>query len=151
MRDTQAAEFHVDDTALGAAEAEQLIRDVEADVVLNGITGSIGLEPTLAALAAGHLLALANKESLIVGGELVKRAAAPGQLIPVDSEHSALAQALRSGTAAEVDRLIVTAMPASKTVASTVLMSARCGARSWAWVWQGDARSSGKRRAGSGD
>ena len=81
----------------------------EAEVVLNGITGSIGLEPTLAALAAGHLLALANKESLIVGGELVKRAAAPGQLIPVDSEHSALAQALRSGTAAEVDRLIVTA------------------------------------------
>ena len=81
----------------------------EAEVVLNGITGSIGLEPTLAALAAGHLLALANKESLIVGGELVKRAAAPGQLVPVDSEHSALAQALRSGTAQEVDRLIVTA------------------------------------------
>ncbi|WP_461170482.1 1-deoxy-D-xylulose-5-phosphate reductoisomerase [Arthrobacter sp. Z1-15] len=81
----------------------------EAEVVLNGITGSIGLEPTLAALAAGHLLALANKESLIVGGELVKRAAAPGQLVPVDSEHSALAQALRSGTEQEVDRLIVTA------------------------------------------
>ena len=81
----------------------------EAEVVLNGITGSIGLVPTLAALAAGHLLALANKESLIVGGELVKRAAAPGQLVPVDSEHSALAQALRSGTEQEVDRLIVTA------------------------------------------
>ena len=81
----------------------------EADVVLNGITGSIGLEPTLAALAAGHLLALANKESLIVGGELVRRAAAPGQLVPVDSEHSALAQALRSGTHNEVDRLVVTA------------------------------------------
>ncbi|QTG79789.1 1-deoxy-D-xylulose-5-phosphate reductoisomerase [Arthrobacter crystallopoietes] len=80
-----------------------------ADVVLNGITGSIGLVPTLAALEAGHLLALANKESLIAGGELVKRAAKPGQLVPVDSEHSALAQALRSGAAAEVDRLIVTA------------------------------------------
>ncbi len=80
-----------------------------ADVVLNGITGSIGLVPTLAALEAGHLLALANKESLIAGGELVKRAAKPGQLVPVDSEHSALAQALRSGSAAEVDRLIVTA------------------------------------------
>ena len=80
-----------------------------ADVVLNGITGSIGLEPTLAALDAGHVLALANKESLIVGGALVKDAAAPGQLVPVDSEHSALAQALAGGTHAEVARLIVTA------------------------------------------
>lgn len=80
-----------------------------ADVVLNGITGSIGLAPTLAALRAGHLLALANKESLIVGGELVRNAAGPGQIVPVDSEHSALAQALRSGTGAEIDRLVVTA------------------------------------------
>ncbi len=78
-------------------------------VVLNGITGSIGLAPTLAALKSGALLALANKESLIVGGQLVKDAAAPGQLVPVDSEHSALAQCLRSGSAAEVDRLILTA------------------------------------------
>ncbi|MEV7649757.1 1-deoxy-D-xylulose-5-phosphate reductoisomerase [Arthrobacter sp. NPDC089319] len=81
----------------------------DADVVLNGITGSIGLAPTLAALGAGHVLALANKESLIAGGPLVKEAARPGQIVPVDSEHSALAQALRSGTAGEVDRLIVTA------------------------------------------
>ena len=81
----------------------------DADVVLNGITGSIGLAPTLAALNAGHLLALANKESLIVGGQLVKELAAPGQLVPVDSEHSALAQALRSGTPEEVHKLIVTA------------------------------------------
>ncbi|WP_026550748.1 1-deoxy-D-xylulose-5-phosphate reductoisomerase [Arthrobacter sp. Br18] len=81
----------------------------DADVVLNGITGSIGLAPTLAALSAGHLLALANKESLIVGGELVRKAAAPGQLVPVDSEHSAIAQALRSGSADEVDRLVLTA------------------------------------------
>ncbi|WP_125611066.1 1-deoxy-D-xylulose-5-phosphate reductoisomerase [Specibacter cremeus] len=80
-----------------------------ADVVLNGITGSIGLAPTLAALRTPALLALANKESLIVGGRLVKDAAAPGQLVPVDSEHSALAQALRSGSPAEVDRLIITA------------------------------------------
>lgn len=80
-----------------------------ADVVLNGITGSIGLEPTLAALAAGHLLALANKESLIAGGALVRAAAAPGQLVPVDSEHSAIAQALRGGTPDEVDRLVLTA------------------------------------------
>ncbi|MDQ4038859.1 MAG: 1-deoxy-D-xylulose-5-phosphate reductoisomerase [Actinomycetota bacterium] len=80
-----------------------------ADVVLNGITGSIGLEPTLAALAAGSRLALANKESLIAGGDLVMARAAPGQIVPVDSEHSALAQCLRGGSAAEVDRLILTA------------------------------------------
>ena len=107
--DAQAAEFGVADTGLGAREAEQLIRDVEADVVLNGITGSVGLGPTLAALEAGRTLALANKESLIVGGDLVKRAAAPGQIVPVDSEHSAIAQALRSGTAEEVSRLVLTA------------------------------------------
>ena len=109
MLATQAAQFHVEDTALGAAEAEHLVRDVEADVVLNAITGSIGLGSTLAALKAGRTLALANKESLIVGGELVLAAAAPGQIVPVDSEHSALAQALRAGTHAEVRRLVVTA------------------------------------------
>jgi 1-deoxy-D-xylulose-5-phosphate reductoisomerase len=80
-----------------------------ADVVLNGITGSIGLRPTLAALQAGSTLALANKESLIVGGSLVRAAAGPGQIVPVDSEHSALAQCLRGGRAEEVSRLIVTA------------------------------------------
>src|SRR5690606_6044261 len=89
----QAAEFGVAHTALGADEAAQLVREVDADVVLNGITGSVGLGPTLAALEAGRTLALANKESLIVGGLLVKRAAAPGQIVPVDSEHSAIAQA----------------------------------------------------------
>jgi len=81
-----------------------------ADVVLNGITGSVGLRPTLAALAAGSTLALANKESLVVGGGLVKRARKrPDQIVPVDSEHSALAQALRSGTHDEVRRLVLTA------------------------------------------
>ncbi|WP_311243307.1 1-deoxy-D-xylulose-5-phosphate reductoisomerase [Microbacterium sp. WCS2018Hpa-23] len=105
----QAQTFQVESTALGAAEAEQLVRDVEADVVLNAITGSIGLGSTLAALKAGRTLALANKESLIVGGELVLAAAAPDQIVPVDSEHSAIAQALRSGTHAEVRRLVVTA------------------------------------------
>jgi 1-deoxy-D-xylulose-5-phosphate reductoisomerase len=107
--DAQATEFGVSDTGLGATEAEQLVRDVEADVVLNGITGSVGLGPTLAALESGRTLALANKESLIVGGDLVKRIAAPGQIVPVDSEHSAIAQALRSGTAGEVSRLVLTA------------------------------------------
>ncbi|SEE17401.1 1-deoxy-D-xylulose 5-phosphate reductoisomerase [Streptomyces sp. 2112.3] len=77
--------------------------------VLNGITGSIGLAPTLAALKAGRVLALANKESLIVGGPLVKAVAAPGQIIPVDSEHSALFQALAGGERAEVRKLVVTA------------------------------------------
>ena len=78
-------------------------------VVLNAMTGSIGLAPTLAALQAGRTLALANKESLIVGGPLVKAAAALGQLVPVDSEHSALAQCLRGGRASEVRKLVVTA------------------------------------------
>jgi 1-deoxy-D-xylulose-5-phosphate reductoisomerase len=79
------------------------------DVVLNGMTGSIGLRPTLAALAAGSTLALANKESLIAGGPLVKAAAAVDQIVPVDSEHSALAQCLRGGSRAEVRRLVLTA------------------------------------------
>ncbi|WP_037572363.1 1-deoxy-D-xylulose-5-phosphate reductoisomerase [Phaeacidiphilus oryzae] len=77
--------------------------------VLNGITGSIGLAPTLAALRAGRVLALANKESLIVGGPLVKELARPGQIVPVDSEHAALFQALMGGTRAEIRKLVVTA------------------------------------------
>jgi 1-deoxy-D-xylulose-5-phosphate reductoisomerase len=105
----QAERFGVEDTALGAEEAEQLVRDVDADVVLNGITGSVGLGPTLAALETGRTLALANKESLIVGGELVTKLAQPGQIVPVDSEHSAIAQALRAGEHGEVRRLVVTA------------------------------------------
>jgi len=105
----QAAAFGVEHVALGTHESIALVRDVETDVVLNGITGSVGLGPTLAALESGATLALANKESLIVGGDLVKAAAAPGQLVPVDSEHSAIAQALRSGTGAEVQRLVLTA------------------------------------------
>jgi len=105
----QASEFGVEHTALGAVDAEQLVRDVEADVVLNAITGSVGLGPTLAALECGRTLALANKESLIVGGDLVTALAAPGQIVPVDSEHSAIAQALRAGTPREVRRLVLTA------------------------------------------
>ncbi len=111
----QAAEFGVPVSATavagadGAGAAERLVREVDADVVLNGITGSIGLGPTLAALEEGRTLALANKESLIVGGDLVTALAAPGQIVPVDSEHSAIAQALRSGAHAEVRRLVLTA------------------------------------------
>ncbi|MGZ6791104.1 MAG: 1-deoxy-D-xylulose-5-phosphate reductoisomerase, partial [Mycobacteriaceae bacterium] len=80
-----------------------------ADVVLNALVGSLGLRPTLAALATGARLALANKESLVAGGPLVSAAAEPGQIVPVDSEHSALAQCLRGGTSAEVARLVLTA------------------------------------------
>lgn len=105
----QAERFGVTDIALGADDATSLVRTVSADVVLNGITGSVGLGPTLATLESGATLALANKESLIVGGDLVRAAASPGQIVPVDSEHSAIAQALRSGTAAEVRRLVLTA------------------------------------------
>jgi 1-deoxy-D-xylulose-5-phosphate reductoisomerase len=105
----QARKFGVEHTALGAEEASALIRSVPADVVLNGITGSVGLGPTLAALETGATLALANKESLIVGGALVKERAAVGQIVPVDSEHSAIAQALLAGAASEVRRLVLTA------------------------------------------
>ena len=94
---------------LGAEAATKLVSETEADVVLNGITGSIGLAPTLAALRTGKTLALANKESLIVGGRLVKDLAKPGQIVPVDSEHSAIAQCLRAGSFAEVKKLILTA------------------------------------------
>jgi len=82
---------------------------VPADTVLNGMTGAVGLMPTLAALEAGATLALANKESLIIGGQLVLDAAKPGQLVPVDSEHSALAQALRGEDPEDVKRLVLTA------------------------------------------
>lgn len=81
----------------------------EADVVLNAVAGHQGLRATIAALDAGRTVALANKESLISGGRLVLDRAAPGQLIPVDSEHSALAQCLRGGRREEVRRLVVTA------------------------------------------
>jgi len=79
------------------------------DVVLNAVTGAVGLAATIAALDAGRVLALANKESLIMGGALVADRAAPGQIIPVDSEHSAIAQCLRSGRSAEVGKLVITA------------------------------------------
>jgi 1-deoxy-D-xylulose-5-phosphate reductoisomerase len=80
------------------------------DVVLNGVVGSLGLAPTLAALRCGRTLALANKESLVAGGPLVQAAVTrPGQIVPVDSEHSALAQCLRAGRDTEVRRLILTA------------------------------------------
>lgn len=98
------------DGVLGGPDAmSRLIEDAGADVVLNAVVGSIGLRPSLTTLATGARLALANKESLVAGGSLVMDAAAPGQIVPVDSEHSAIAQCLRAGTAGEVDRLVLTA------------------------------------------
>jgi len=95
---------------LAGADAAAQVAGAGADVVLNGVTGSLGLGPTLAALRAGSTLALANKESLVVGGALVAAAQRrPDQIVPVDSEHSAIWQCLRSGAADEVRRLVLTA------------------------------------------
>ena len=153
----QAEAFGVEHTALGAEEAAQLVHDVEADVVLNGITGSVGLGPTLATLATGTTLALANKESLIVGGDLVRRAARPGQIVPVDSEHSAIAQALRSGERAEVRRLVLTASGgpfrgrsrsdmATVTPREALAHQARASLRSWAFCRARSSRAGRRRR-----
>ncbi|MCH9815623.1 MAG: 1-deoxy-D-xylulose-5-phosphate reductoisomerase [Actinomycetia bacterium] len=90
-------------------DAATRVAGLPTDVVLNGISGAAGLLPTVAALRAGTTLALANKESLIIGGPVVKALAEPSQIVPVDSEHSALAQCLRSGSAQEVSRLVLTA------------------------------------------
>lgn len=115
--DQQVAEFSATYPGLWSGLGEEA--SVEAagrpcDVVLNGITGAVGLRPTLAALDAGSTLALANKESLIMGGPLVLERAKPGQIVPVDSEHSAIAQCLRAAAGSPADypdvrRLVLTA------------------------------------------
>lgn len=109
VADEAAADKVGDVTYRGADAATRLVQNVHADVVLNALVGALGLQPTLAALASGARLALANKESLVAGGPLVVKAAQPGQIVPVDSEHSALAQCLRSGSADEVAKLVLTA------------------------------------------
>ncbi|MBE1546723.1 1-deoxy-D-xylulose-5-phosphate reductoisomerase [Mycobacterium sp. OAS707] len=106
--DAAAAEVG-DVTYAGPDAATQLVESTEADVVLNALVGALGLKPTLAALATGARLALANKESLVAGGPLVLKAAKPGQIVPVDSEHSAMAQCLRGGTPDEVAKIVLTA------------------------------------------
>ena len=108
QRGWATGDYRLPEILAGPRAAEELAAR-PADVVLNGITGSVGLGPTLAALGAGRTVALANKESLVAGGALVTAAAAPGQLVPVDSEHSALAQCLRGGARGEVARLVLTA------------------------------------------
>jgi 1-deoxy-D-xylulose-5-phosphate reductoisomerase len=104
----QVAEFAPAYSGLGE-DASIEAAAMACDVVLNAITGAVGLRPTVAALDSGNTLALANKESLIIGGPVVTALAAPGQIVPVDSEHSALAQCLRGGRAEEVRRLVLTA------------------------------------------
>jgi 1-deoxy-D-xylulose-5-phosphate reductoisomerase len=105
-----AAAAQVGDVRYAGADAvTQLVENTEADVVLNALVGALGLKPTLATLATGARLALANKESLVAGGQLVLKAAKPGQIVPVDSEHSAMAQCLRGGTADEVAKIVLTA------------------------------------------
>ncbi len=91
-------------------EAVQALAGSGSDLVLNGITGSVGLRPSISALQAGSQLALANKESVVAGGHLLFDAQVrPGQINPVDSEHSAIWQSLRSGQHGEVACLVVTA------------------------------------------
>ena len=109
VADDAAAARVGDVTYAGPDAATRLVENTEADVVLNALVGALGLKPTLAALATGARLALANKESLVAGGPLVLKAAKPGQLVPVDSEHSAMAQCLRGGTADEVGKIVLTA------------------------------------------
>jgi 1-deoxy-D-xylulose-5-phosphate reductoisomerase len=105
-RGFSAGEFAVPKILAGPDAATELAA-WPCDVVLNGMTGSVGLAPTLAALESGRTLALANKESLVAGGPLLTPYMA--QVVPVDSEHSALAQCLRGGRADEVRRLVLTA------------------------------------------
>jgi len=114
---SEAARLRTLRPALEVLDGPEGVRELAggpADVVLNGIAGAAGLGPTLAALDAGTPVALANKESLVVGGDVVVAAAErvgsrATHLLPVDSEHSALAQCLRAGHTAEVDRLVLTA------------------------------------------
>ncbi len=109
IADVGVAERMGEVTFSGPDASTRLVENTEADVVLNALVGALGLQPTLAALASGARLALANKESLVAGGPLVLKAASPGQIVPVDSEHSALAQCLRAGRSDEVAKLVLTA------------------------------------------
>lgn len=96
-------------SVIDGANASTEIAAFKCDVVLNAITGSIGLGPTLAAIKAGNQLALANKESLVAGGELVMPLAAENQILPVDSEHSAIWQCLQGNRASDISKLVLTA------------------------------------------
>lgn len=107
----QAVELGVTDTGLGADSAERMAAETDASIVVNAVVGSAGLRASIAALEAGKTLALANKESLVTGGELCLAAArrGGGRIVPVDSEHAALAQALEGRDHDQVHRLVITA------------------------------------------
>ncbi len=111
----ETAERPVSTAGVSWASGRSAVLDVagrdDVDVVVNALVGAAGLEPTLRALSAGHRLALANKESLVAGGELVLRAARAGSadIVPIDSEHSAILQCLRGRDAASVHRIVLTA------------------------------------------
>ena len=107
-RGWSAGDLRIPRLLVGPDAATEVAR-ADSDVVLNGMTGAVGRRPPLAGRVAGRPLAPANKESLIIGGPLVKELAVPGQIVPVDSEHSALAQALRGERVEDVRRLLVTA------------------------------------------
>lgn len=109
--DRQAVEFGVGCAVLGTEAAIDLAADPEADVVLNAIVGAAGLRASLAALGAGTTLALANKESLVAGGELCLAAArrSGARIVPVDSEHWALSQCLEGRDRAGIERIVLTA------------------------------------------
>ena len=106
----QASEFGVTRTGLGAGAAEDFAQLEEVDVVLNAVMGAVGLRASVAALLAGKVLALANKESLVAGGDLCTRAAATGggHIAPVDSEHAALHQCL-AGDGCPAESVVLTA------------------------------------------
>jgi len=97
------------DVSAGPGAVVALAAHSDIDVVLNALVGAAGLRATLAALEADAVLALANKESLVVGGELVTSLAKPGRLVPVDSEHSAIFQCLLGEPASDVGRIWLTA------------------------------------------
>ena len=105
----QRSNFEYKFEILVGKNASAEVAKYPCDVVLNGITGAAGLLPTIETLKAGHKLALANKESLVIGGKLVLDIAKSDQIIPVDSEHSALAQCLRGEKKSEIKKLILTA------------------------------------------
>lgn len=96
---------------VGDSGLEELAQLPEADLIVNALVGAVGLAPTLAALSLGRTVALANKESLVIGGELVAQLLRErgGAILPIDSEHNALFQCLRAGKGSEVRRVILTA------------------------------------------
>lgn len=99
------------DWRTGRAALIEAVTRSDVDIVINALVGAVGLEPTIAALRAGKRVALANKESLVCGGPLVLDAArlGGGELIPVDSEHSAILQCIQTSKASEIERMILTA------------------------------------------